>query len=109
MLEGKTDPTKNLLLQANPVDDDGVARDLDGPLKCSVTAGPGTFVVQPDGKSIVFDNGGVEADSTFHVEGDADLGEGVVTLAEDVHYVTMNAAPPMAKTLGLTMSEVPRT
>lgn len=92
---------EQVTVTAAPVTSTGRPASLDGPLRVSVISGEGTFLQDPDLPTIVVlvssDNPG---DTSYLIEGDADLGEGV-TLIQDV--VTAQVVGAQAAALGLVV------
>lgn len=90
---------EKVLITVNPVTAGGKPVALDGPVRVTRQAGDGDSIVQPDGKSFYVISGDLPGDTAYLLEGDADLGAGVQTIAESV---ILHVAGAMAKSFGLT-------
>ena len=88
---------EKILITVNPVTAAGKSIPLDGAIMVSITSGDGE-VESVDDNSFFVVSGDELAPSTFLVEGDADLGEGVVTISD---VIVLNVFGAMAKNLGL--------
>lgn len=90
---------QKVLVTVNPVTATGQPAQLDGPITATVTSGDCTTVAV-DAKSFFIVSGSTLADSVVQVDGDADLGSGVVTISDTVLTHVQGA---MATSLGLTV------
>lgn len=86
----------------NPKTDAGRPAKLDGAPKWSVVSGDSTVVAAEDGLSADLVSSDTPGDTTYLVEADADLGEGVETIQETI---TLAVAGANAKNLGITVGE----
>ena len=84
----------------NPLSSAGKPAKIDGAPTWTVTSGDATVVVATDGLSAELVSGDNPGDSTFLVEADADLGEGVESIADTITY---HVAGAKAINLGLTV------
>lgn len=75
---------------------------LDGAPVWAVTEGDATLEVAEDGLSAFLVSGAADVNSTIAVTADADLGEGVVALADTITLAVVAAS---ASTLGLVAGE----
>lgn len=89
-------------LTIKPVTPAGKPALLDGPPVWTVTGGESTLVVAEDGLSADLISGDVPGDSTFLIEADADLGEGVVSVADTIVLHVIGA---QAGSLGITAGQ----
>jgi len=87
-----TEQKVNVVLK--PVTATGKPALLDGAPKWSVVSGNGTVVVAPDGLSADLVSSDTPGDTTYLIDGDADLGAGVIDLQDTVlcHVLGANAA-----------------
>lgn len=74
---------------------------LDGPLTAMVVTGDGSVAPGADDLEVVLKSGDAPGDTTFLISGDADLGEGVVSVEDTV---TLHVAGALAANLGLAAS-----
>ncbi len=100
-LELKCTNEEKILVVVSPSTAGGAPAELDGPVNISVTSGDGS-IEQVDDKSFYVVSGNELAPTTYLVEGDADLGEGVVALADTI---VLNVEGPLAKSMGLSASD----
>lgn len=89
---------QKILLTANPVTAAGRPASLDGALSAQVVSGEATFQAGPNPNQVYLVSGDNPGDTSFVVEGDADLGAGV-TLIQDT--VVLHVAGALAANLGL--------
>jgi len=89
---------EKILITVNPITSTGKPVALDGPVVVTKQVGDGDVVIQPDGKSFYVISGEIPGDTSYLVEGDADLGSGVETIAENV---ILHVAGAKAKNFGL--------
>lgn len=82
----------------------GAEATVDGAPTWQLTDGDATIEVAADGLSAVIKPGTPGSLSTFAVSADADLGEGVVELNEEILLTTVQAG---ASSLGLTAAVAP--
>lgn len=101
MLEVVSTTEEKVPVTVSPKTQSGKDAKLDGPLEILVQAGSGTFTPDPGGDPnkffIVSEDGAGE--TTYQVNGDADLGAGVETISEVIHYVYSS---PKAVNLGVS-------
>ena len=88
----------NLVL--NPKTDAGKVVEVDGKPVWSVVSGESTLVVADDGLSADLVSSDTPGDTTFLIDADADLGEGVEDVQETV---TLHVAGARAKNLGVVV------
>ena len=81
-----------------PVTDTGKPAKLDGAPAWSVVSGDSTVVVAADGLSADLVSSDTPGDTTFLIDGDADLGSGVVDVQETI---LLHVAGAQAKNLGV--------
>ena len=93
---------QKIKVTVNPVTEAGNAVALDGPIVVAVSSGDGTFEVQPDGISAYLISGDLPGDTVYTISGDADLGEGVINVAD---VVNLHVEGAQAAALGLTVDE----
>jgi len=92
---------QKIKVTATPVTSTGKAAELDGALRVSVVSGDSTFAQDDtDPKSVSLVSSDTPGDTTFLIEGDADLGEGV-ELVQDT--VTLHVQGARAANLGLAV------
>lgn len=99
MLNTSCTVEEKVLVHLNPVTKGGRPAKLDGPIVVSVQSGEGTFEVQPDGLSFFAISPDVPGETVYLVDGDADLGAGVIDIQDNV---TLTATGVNAAALGLT-------
>jgi hypothetical protein len=100
MLEITSTTDEKVLITVSPKTQSGKDAKLDGPIEVVVQSGSGTFAPGPDPNSqfyAVSEDGAGE--TTYQVNGDADLGAGVETISDGVHYVYSS---PKAVNLGVS-------
>ncbi len=75
---------------------------LDGPIEVVVLSGSGTFAADPGGDPNKFYvvSEDLAGETSYQVNGDADLGAGVVTISEVIHYAYSS---PQAVNLGVSV------
>lgn len=78
---------EKVLVHVNPKTPGGHPAQLDGLPSFEVTSGDVTVEVQPDGISAFIISGDTASTSTVMVTADADLGEGIQTIAQEVSVV----------------------
>lgn len=83
----------------NPLSAAGKPARVDGAPTWTVTSGTGTVAVAADGLSAEIISGDDPGDTTYLVDADADLGEGVVPVADTI---TLHVAGALAANLGLS-------
>jgi len=83
-----------------PVTQTGKPAKLDGAPKWSVMSGDGTVVPGPDGLTAELVSGESPGDTVYLVEADANLGEGVESIADTI---TLHVEGARAANLGLTV------
>lgn len=88
---------EKILITVNPVTAAGKSIPLDGAVAVTITSGDGEVEVLDDNTFFCV-SGNELAPSTFLVEGDADLGDGIVTISD---VIVLNVIGAMAKNLGL--------
>jgi hypothetical protein len=102
MLEISTTNEQKIKITANPVTAAGSPASLDGPLRVTLLSGDAGAEVDPaDPLSVIFTSG-APGDSTFLVEGDADLGAGQQLLQETVTY---HVAGALAANFGFVVGQ----
>jgi len=84
----------------SPKTDSGKPAKLDGVPVWSVVSGDSTVVAAADGMSADLVSSDTPGDTTFLVDGDADLGSGVEDIQETI---TLHVAGANAKNLGITV------
>jgi hypothetical protein len=90
---------QKIKITVNPTTQSGKVATLDGPIRVTVVSGDSTSVaVDGEANSAFLVSSDTPGDTTFLVEGDADLGEGV-TLIQDTAALTVQGA--LASNLGL--------
>lgn len=89
---------QKVLVTLQPQTQAGNPAQLDGEPTWVVTGGDATIEVQAGGLSAYLISGGAEVNSTISVTADADLGEGVVNLSDEI---TLAVVPASASSLGL--------
>jgi hypothetical protein len=99
MLELNVTNEEKILVSCNPVTPGGHSIELDGPIIVDVQSGDGTAEVQSDGKSVYLFSGDLPGDSTFIIQGDADLGSGVETISD---VILLHVAGAKASSFGLS-------
>jgi len=97
-LELRCTNEEKIPISVNPATASGKPVNLDGPIIVTVTSGDGT-VEMIDDRNFFVVSGEVLEPTTFLIEGDADLGEGIVTVADTI-ILTVEGA--LAKSLGLS-------
>lgn len=75
---------------------------LDGEPVWEVTAGDGTVAADPGGMRAMLVSPNAPGDTTYTVSADADMGAGVVTVADTI---TLHVVNPLAASLGLAAGE----
>jgi hypothetical protein len=75
---------------------------LDGAIRLSVISGEGAFVVGGDGLSGELISSDTPGDTTYLLEADADIGEGVELIQETI---TMHVSGAQAKSFGLMFGD----
>jgi hypothetical protein len=83
-----------------PKTDGGKPAKLDGAPAWSVVSGDSTLVVAADGLSADLVSSDTPGDTTFLIDADADLGEGVENLQETI---TLTVSGANARNLGITV------
>lgn len=73
---------------------------IDGKPTWSITSGDSTMEVADDGLSALLVTSDTEGVTEYHVEADADLGEGIVTLVQDL---ALDVKEPQAAALDVTV------
>jgi hypothetical protein len=99
MLELNVTNEEKVLVTCNPVTPAGNAVELDGPISVTVQNGDGSFEIQADGKSVFLISGVLPGDTTFIVEGDADLGSGIESISD---VILLHVAGAKAASFGLS-------
>lgn len=91
---------EKVTVTATPKTKSGRPATLDGPLKVTVQSGDGSVEQDPT-KPLEFKavSGELLADTVYLVEGDADLGEGVITIQDTV---TLTVTGENAESFGLS-------
>ncbi len=84
----------------NPKTDSGKPAKLDGAPKWTVVSGDSTVTAAPDGLSADLISSDTPGDTTFLIDGDADLGSGVVDVQETI---TLHVAGANATNLGVVV------
>ena len=87
-------------VKLNPTTDAGKPAKLDGAPVWSVVSGDSTVVVAEDGMSADLVSSDTPGDTTYLIDGDADLGEGKVDVQETI---TLHVAGANAKNLGVVV------
>ena len=100
MVETTITNEQKVTVTLSPVTDTGKPAKLDGAPKWSVISGDSTVVAAPDGLSADLVSSDTPGDTTFLVDGDADLGSGVEDIQETI---TLHVAGARAKNLGVTI------
>lgn len=90
---------EKILVTVNPITGAGKPAPLDGPVKVTKQAGDGDVIIQPDGNSFYVISGDNPGDTAYLVEGDADVGAGVETIADNI---ILHVAGAKAKSFGMT-------
>jgi len=103
MLDLTIDNEQKVKVTVNPVTGAGNPVVLDGTIEVAISSGDGTFEVQPDGVSVYLISGDLPGDTVYTISGDADLGAGVVNIAD---VVTLHVEGAQAQALGL-VAEAP--
>ena len=102
MVEVSSSTEERVPITVSPKTASGKDAKLDGPIEVIVQAGSGTFIADPAGDPnkffVVSEDGAGE--TTYQVNGDADLGAGVETISEVIHYVYSS---PKAVNLGVSV------
>ena len=98
MMELNVTNEEKILVSCNPVTLAGNPVTLDGTIVVSLQSGDGNFEVQPDGKSVFLISGLLPGDSTFIIQADADLGEGVENISD---VIVLHVAGAKAASFGL--------
>lgn len=89
---------EKILVTVNPTTQSGAPAQLDGPVGVEVTSGDATFEMVDD-RSFFVVSSDLPGPSTYVVTGDADLGAGVVAIADSINF---NVAGELASNLGLS-------
>ena len=97
MLEITCTNEEKVKVTVNPVTSTGKPVELDGPIVVEVQSGDGVMAFVDDTSFYVI-SGDNPGDTAYLVSGDADLGEGVVTVSD---IVMLHVEGAMAKSLGL--------
>lgn len=100
MLEITLTNEQQVTATLSPVTPKGKPVALDGPARWSVPSGDCTVNPTLDGMSAVIVSGEAPGDSEVLIEADADLGEGVVNIADTIRVIVVGA---MASNLGLSL------
>lgn len=90
---------QKITVHLNPVTDAGKPAKLDGAPIWTVVSGDSTVVVASDGLSADLVSSDTPGDTTFLIDGDADLGQGVEDVQETI---LLHVAGANAKNLGVT-------
>ncbi len=98
MLELKCTNEEKVKVTAIPVTTTGKPAALDGAVKVTVISGEGT-VEMVDNTSFYCLSSNNPGDTEYLVEADADLGEGVITISDNIR---LSVAGALAANLGLT-------
>lgn len=85
-------------ITVNPVTASGIPAKLDGAPTWTVNSGTSTVEPAADGLSAFLVSGVDAGDTVYTVEGDADLGEGVVNISDTI---TLHVEAAQAADLGL--------
>jgi len=91
---------EKIKITVKPVTKGGNPVLLDGPVSVIVQSGEGTFELV-DGSSFYVVSGNNPGDTAFLISGDADLGEGVQSIADTI---VLKVAGALAENLGLSAS-----
>jgi hypothetical protein len=97
-LELRCTNEEKIPISVNPITAAGKPVELDGPIVVTVTSGDGT-VESIDDRSFYVVSGDALEPSTFLIEGDADLGTGIVTVSD---AIILNVEGAFARSLGLS-------
>ena len=97
-LELRCTNEEKIPISVNPITAAGKPVELDGPIVVTVTSGDGT-VESIDDRSFYVVSGDALEPSTFLIEGDADLGTGIVTVSD---AIILNVEGALARSLGLS-------
>jgi len=81
----------------NPVTPSGKPAEIDGEVLVSVISGEGTYEMIDENSFYVI-SGDFPGATTYLIEADADIGEGVVNISDTI---TLNVEGALAKNLGL--------
>ena len=92
--------TQKIKITVTPTTASGAAAQLDNPVNVTVTSGDATVETVDDTNFYVV--AGAPGNSTFLVEGDADLGDGVVLLQDTVSLIVISE---MATSFGMTAGQ----
>lgn len=95
---------EKVLIVLNPTTAAGNPAVLDGAPVWTLNGGDATLEIAEDGMSAYLISGS-PLQNSINVTGDGDLGEGVVTISEDILY---NVVPAQAAALGITSSVEPK-
>jgi len=98
MMELNVTNEEKILVTCNPVTLAGNPVALDGPIVVAVQNGDGGFEIQADGKSVFLISGALPGDTTFTIQGDADLGAGVENISD---VIILHVAGAKAASFGL--------
>ena len=98
MVESTITNEQKVTVTLNPVTDTGKPAKLDGVPKWSVVSGDSAVVAALDGLSADLVSSDTPGDTTFLIDGDADLGSGVVDVQETI---LLHVAGAQAKNLGV--------
>jgi len=98
MMELNVTNEEKILVTCNPVTLAGNPVALDGPIVVAVQNGDGGFEIQADGKSVFLISGPLPGDTTFTIQGDADLGAGVENISD---VIILHVAGAKAASFGL--------
>jgi len=85
-----------------PKTDTGKPAKFDGPPQWSITSGDSTVNVAADGLSAELISADTQGDTTYLIEGDADLGEGVETISDTILVHVIGAR---ATNLGISIGQ----
>lgn len=99
MLSITIDDTQKVKVTLNPVDSKGNPAKLDGAPIWTSDGGGSAVTPAEDGLSADLISSDLPSTTVFTVTADADLGAGVVNIADQVTLIVINA---MASSLGLT-------
>lgn len=99
--QDKVTNAQNVRVTASPTDASGRPAQLDGPLRVTVQGGNGTFAPGNTNNDALLVSEDAPGDTSYLIEGDADLGAGVELIQDTV---TVRISGTKAQALGLVTS-----
>lgn len=85
-MEINSNNRQKVIVDIKPKYNDGGDAKLDGAPRVTVISGESSFKVADDGSSVEFISADNAGDTTYLLEGDADLGEGVELIQDTIVY-----------------------